>query len=67
MVAARREDAYDLDSLKRGLESIKVNIKALEEGLENEKQKKNEYERHILEAEAVINIHKRGFGDGSTH
>jgi hypothetical protein len=51
---------YDLDSLRRGLISIEDNIRALEEALDLEREKKINYEREIIAAEAILNLHRRG-------
>lgn len=48
---------YDIKALKRGLESINTNIAALEAGLEAERGKKQEYERHIAQAQAILDFH----------
>jgi hypothetical protein len=52
--------AYDLDALRRGLVSIEDNIQALEDALVIEREKKAEYEREIIGAEAILAVHKRG-------
>lgn len=60
--------AYDLDSLRRGLVSIEDNIKALEEALALEHEKKVEYEREIIAAEAILKLHQRGLNlDGGAN
>ena len=48
---------YDLDALRRGLESIEANILALEAALAKEREKKAEYEKHIIGAEAILGLH----------
>lgn len=42
---------YDIDALKRGLESINTNIANIKTALTAEEQKKAQYERLIMEAE----------------
>jgi len=48
---------YDLDKLREGLVYIETNIKNLEEALEKEKLKQAEYKKHILAAEAILEMH----------
>lgn len=42
---------YDIDALKRGLESINTNISNIKMALVSEEKKKAQYERLIMEAE----------------
>lgn len=51
---------YDLDSLKRGLVTIESNIEALAAGLDKERAKKAEYEKHIAAAELILEMHRKG-------
>lgn len=50
---------YDLDVLRRGRESIKANIVAIEDALAHERERLSEYEREIAAAEAILKLHGR--------
>lgn len=58
-------EIYDLDALRRGIESIRANIVAIEEALEKEREKERDYEKHIIGAEAILKLHKQGLPDDS--
>lgn len=53
-------EVYDVDALLNGLNSIEENIRALEEALQKEREKKAEYEAHLAKARAVLKLHKVG-------
>ena len=48
---------YDLDKLIEGKRCILDNIKAFEEALVAEKQKLEEYDRHIKDAQEILKQH----------
>lgn len=50
-------EVYNIDTLNRGLVTIRTNIEAIEEALAAERLKEREYERQIAAAEAILNMH----------
>ena len=52
---------YDVETLKRGLETIRDNIVAIEAALQSEREKEREYERLLADARAILTLH--GVGD----
>jgi len=50
-------EVYNLDKLREGLVSIDTNIKAIEEALVRERDKRQEYLVHIAKAEAILELH----------
>lgn len=48
---------YDLDTLNRGLQTIRDNIKSLKEAVEKEEAKEKEYLQHIAVAESILKLH----------
>ena len=54
---AEEAAAYDLDALKRGLESIRENIRAIGEALEQEYAKEREYVALIAAARVILDLH----------
>lgn len=49
--------AYDLETLRRGRQSVLDNIEVIEAALVRERAKLAEYERCIVEAETILRLH----------
>ncbi len=48
---------YDIAALRKGLQSVDTNIRALEVALAAEQKKREDYLGHIARAQAILDLH----------
>ena len=51
---------YDVDALNRGLVSVRDNIRAIQEGLDAERDKERDYLDQLARARALLELHGVG-------
>ncbi len=58
-------EVYDLNTLRRGLKTIESNIDEFKKALKREEEKREDYLKHIAQAEAILELHGQKGGCAS--